>query len=152
MKDVADDLRAEVRRATERLHGLSESAAAASRGDGKWTRKEILGHLVDSAANNHQRFVRAQFANPFVWPGYEQDAWVSVHRYGSRPWGELLDLWAGLNGHLAYVIEHLPADRLSTECRIGSETPAGLEWWVRDYVRHLRHHLGQILGPSDLSP
>jgi hypothetical protein len=58
MKDVADDLRAEVRRATERLRGLSESDAVASRGDGKWTRREILGHLVDSATNNHQRFVR----------------------------------------------------------------------------------------------
>lgn len=152
MNDVADDLRAEVRRSTERLRGLSESTAAASRGDGKWTRKEILGHLIDSAANNHQRFVRAQSANPFVWPGYEQDAWVSVHRYRDRPWAELVDLWAGLNGHLAHVIEHIPLMCLSTEVLIGTSEPATLEWWVRDYVRHLRHHLGQILGPSDLSP
>jgi hypothetical protein len=80
MKDVADDLRAEVRRATEQLRGLSEPAAVAFRGDGKWTRKEILGHLVDSAANNHQRFVRVQVENPFLWPGYEQDAWVACQR------------------------------------------------------------------------
>jgi hypothetical protein len=146
MKDVADDLRAEVRRAAELLRSLSESEANASRGDLKWTRKEILGHLIDSAANNHQRFVRAQLVSPFVWPGYEQDAWVSVHRYRDRPWTELIDLWATLNIHIAHVIAHLPPHLLSTECRIGSDEPASLEWLARDYLRHLRHHLGQILG------
>lgn len=146
MKDVADDLRLEVSRAAARLLSLSDDAAAASRGDGKWTRKEILGHLIDSAANNHQRFVRAQLTSPFVWPGYEQDAWVSVHGYSNRSWRELVDVWAALNAHVAYVIEHVPADRLSTECRIGSDEPNTLEWLMRDYLRHMRHHLGQILG------
>ena len=74
MKDVADELRAEVSHSATRMLSLSDEAASISRGDGKWTRKEILGHLIDSAANNHQRFVRAQRASPFVWPGYEQDA------------------------------------------------------------------------------
>ncbi len=146
MMDVADDLRAEVRRASERLRALAEPAVIASRGDGKWTRKEILGHLIDSAANNHQRFVRAQFTNPFVWPGYEQEAWVAVHHYRDRPWVELVDLWAALNGHIAHVVEHIPADRLTTEVRIGAEKPASLDWLVRDYVSHMRHHLDQILG------
>jgi hypothetical protein len=145
MKDVADDLRAEITRAGERLRAVSESRATVSRGDGKWTRKEILGHLLDSAANNHQRFVRAQFADPFVWPGYEQNAWVAVHSYRSRPWLELVDLWAGLNTHVADVIEHIPQDRRATECRIGADGPVTLEWLAVDYVRHMRHHLAQIL-------
>lgn len=145
MKAIAEDLRSEVKHASRELRALPEPAAIASRGDGKWTRKEILGHLIDSAANNHQRFVRAQFANPFVWPGYEQDAWVAVHYYRDRPWVELVDLWALLNGHIAHVVEHLPADRLTTEVRIGTEKPASLEWLVQDYLRHMRHHLEQIL-------
>jgi hypothetical protein len=57
-----------------------------------------------------------------------------------------VDVWASLNAHLAHVIVHVPADRLSTECRIGSADPATLEWLIRDYLRHLRHHLGQIVG------
>jgi len=146
MKDAADALRAEVQQTATLLLSLSDDAVAGPRGAGKWSRKEVLGHLIDSAVNNHQRFVRAQFTNPFVWPGYEQDAWVSVHRYRDRPWRELVDVWASLNAHLAHVIEHVPADRLSTECRIGSADPATLEWLIRDYLRHLRHHLGQIVG------
>jgi hypothetical protein len=146
MKDAADALRAEVQQTAPLLLSLSDVAVAGPRSDGKWSRKETLGHLIDSAVNNHQRFVRAQFADPFVWPGYEQDAWVSVHRYRDRPWRELVDLWASLNGHLAHVIEHVPAGCLSTECRIGSENPATLEWVIRDYLRHMRHHIGQIVG------
>jgi hypothetical protein len=108
-------------------------------------RKEILGHLIDSAANNHQRFVRAPLADPYAGPGYEQNAWVSLHRYRERPWGELLDLWAALNAHVAYAMEAVPAERLGTRCLIGDNPPVTLEWVMRDYLRHLRHHLAQIL-------
>ena len=129
-----------------RLRAVSEPRAAESRGDGKWVRKEILGHLIDSAANNHQRFVRARFNNPFAWPGYDQNAWVAAHEYRGRAWAELVDLWAGLNAHLAAAMDSVPADRLATSCTIGDDPPASLEWWMRDYVRHMRHHLAQILG------
>ena len=140
-----EELRAEVEAALPRLRALSEARAAESRGAGKWVRKEILGHLIDSAANNHQRFVRARFSDRFVWPGYDQNAWVDAHGYRERPWSELVDLWAGLNGHLAIAMSRVPADRLDTECAIGDDPPAALEWWMHDYVRHMRHHLAQIL-------
>jgi hypothetical protein len=109
-------------------------------------RKEILGHLIDSAANNHQRFVRGRLADRLVAPGYDQDAWVEVHAYKARPWAELLDLWAALNRHLAHVLETTPAERRATPCTIGDDPEATLEWVARDYVRHLRHHLAQILA------
>jgi hypothetical protein len=144
MIELASALRAEVARAAAVLADFTEAEATRSRGPGKWVKKQILGHLCDSAANNHQRFVRAQFASPFHWPGYEQEAWVEVQRYASRPWQELLDLWVALNRHLAAVIESVPADRLATPCRIGTGEPAPLEWWMRDYLRHLKHHLAQL--------
>lgn len=115
------------------------------RGAGKWVAKEILGHLIDSAANNHQRFVRARFTDRFEWPGYDQNAWVAVHAYRDRRWIELVDLWAGLNLQVAAAIASTPAERLATPCLIGADPPAPLEWWMRDYLRHLRHHLAQIL-------
>ncbi len=141
---LAMALRDEVSRAAELFRSWSEAEASGDRGPGRWTRKEILGHLIDSAANNHQRFVRAQFTSPFVWPGYEQEAWVSVHGYRRRLWTELVDLWVSLNNHVAAVIEFVPQEKLQTPCAIGGGEPNSLEWWMNDYLKHLRHHLEQI--------
>jgi len=146
MIELAAALRAEVEEAAVRLRTLTETEVTRDRGAGKWIKKEILGHLVDSAANNHQRFVRAQTVDPFVWPGYDQQFWVSVHRYRDRPWAELVELWVGLNRHVAQIIEGVPPVRRSARCVIGDAEPATLEWWMQDYMRHLRHHLAQIEG------
>ena len=146
MIELASALRAEVERAAGHLRSLGEAEVTRGRGPGKWVKKEILGHLIDSAANNHQRFVRAQFADPFVWPGYDQQAWVLLHGYRGRPWAELVELWVALNRHVAAVVEAVPAGKLQTSCRIGDREPAPLEWWMRDYLRHLRHHLEQLEG------
>ena len=77
---------------------------------------------------------------------YDQGAWVSMHGYRDRAWSELLDLWAALNRQVAYVIAAVSPERLQTRCIIGDNEPVPLEWWMRDYVRHLRHHLAQLLG------
>lgn len=145
MSQPAEELRSEVDAALRRLRTLGAADAAAERGPGRWTRKEILGHLIDSAANNHQRFVRAPLSDPFVWPGYDQNAWVSSQRYRDRPWMELVELWAALNRHVAVAMEAVPASRLETRCTIGDDAPVTLQWLMRDYLRHLRHHLAQIL-------
>jgi hypothetical protein len=146
MREVAEELRAEVESAVPRLRALTESDVSRERQPGKWVSKEVLGHLVDSAANNHQRFVRARFVDPLIWPGYDQDAWVSVHAYRSRRWADVLDLWIALNRHVAFLIESVPADRLGTRCTVGDGDAATLEWLMRDYVRHVKHHLAQILS------
>jgi hypothetical protein len=145
VKAVADDLRTELTRSVPALRALPEAAAARPRRPGGWQKKEILGHLIDSAFNNHQRFVRAQFSETFVFPGYEQDRWVAVHGYRDRPWPELIDTWEAANRHLAHVIERVPAERRATPCEIGGDSGT-LEWWMQDYLKHLRHHLAQILS------
>lgn len=144
MIELAAAIRGEVERALIRFSGWGESDVTGDRGAGKWGRKEILGHLIDSAANNHQRVVRAQLTNPYVGPGYDQQVWVSLHRYRARPWADLVALWVALNRHLAAVIESVPAEKLQTSCIIGDHEPAPLEWWMRDYFRHLKHHLEQM--------
>jgi hypothetical protein len=144
MRELADELRAEVERAAKRIRRLSEAEASGSRGPAKWVRKEVLGHLIDSAANNHQRFVRAQLSNPLVLAGYDQEAWVSLQRYRERPWAELVELWVALNGHVAAIIEVVPPEKLQTPCIIGDREPSPLEWWMQDYLRHLKHHLEQL--------
>jgi hypothetical protein len=144
MAELAAALRAEVDRASARFRALAEADVSRDRGAGKWIVKEILGHLIDSAAENHQRFVRAQFTSPFVWPGYDQQMWVAMHGYRERPWLELVDLWVALNRHVAAVIDSVPPEKLQTPCIVADREPITLEWWMQDYLRHLKHHLEQI--------
>jgi len=145
MTTAAAELSGVVSESLGRLHALSEEEVMRDRGEGKWVKKEILGHLIDSASNNHERFVRAQMTERLVWPGYDQDRWVSLQKHRERPWTELVELWEQLNRHIAHVMANVPADRLGTKCVIGDGDAVTLEWLMSDYVRHLRHHLHHIL-------
>src|SRR5688500_16666555 len=141
---VADDLTRVVTGAVAELRTLADAVADLKPRPDAWSIKEIIGHLVDSAANNHQRFVRGQQVRELVLPGYEQDAWIAAQDYQAREWPELLEFWAAYNRHLAHVIRRLPAASLDVVCRIGGNEPATLGFIVEDYVTHMRHHLSQI--------
>lgn len=117
---------------------------------GGWSRKQVLGHLIDSASNNHQRFVRASLQGSLEFPGYDQDGMVRLQAIQEAPWTALVALWVAYNRFLAHVIAHLPADKLEAPCRIGSGQPVTLRFLVEDYVAHLLHHLRQIdAAPSE---
>lgn len=143
MQVVAEAIRAEVDRASAVFRQWDDGDVSAVPGVGKWSRKQILGHLIDSAANNHQRVVRAQFTGSLVF-GYDQVAWVEANAYRHRAWSELVELWVALNRHFAAAVEGVPPGKLDTPCAASEEEPKPLEWWIRDYVRHLKHHLEQI--------
>jgi hypothetical protein len=133
-----------VESAGERLSGLTETRAGRPASAGKWSPKEILGHLIDSAANNHQRFVRAQLAEELVFPGYSQMDWVSCQGYAQEGWEALVQLWSAANRHLAHVVARIPAGALERPCRIGGGAAVTLGFLVDDYIRHMEHHLEQI--------
>jgi DinB family protein len=157
MQDYINDLRSMVERSTPALLALSAAESAQRPAPGKWSPREVLGHLIDSASNNHQRFVRAQLQDELVFPGYEQDAWVKVQRYQHAPWTELVTLWRAFNLHLAWVMAAVPESvRLRVHHRhnldevawpsVPAREPATLDYFMSDYVSHLEHHLRQILG------
>lgn len=110
-----------------------------------WSRREELGHLVDSAVNNHQRFVRASLAGEYSGPGYEADVWVAAHRYAETPWADLVEIWRAHNAVLVPLVRAIPDARLSAPCTIAGDMAGTLGFVIDDYVLHMRHHLDQIL-------
>jgi len=151
------EFRRTIDRAAERLGTFCDSEAGRPTAPGKWSKKEIVGHLIDSAANNHGRFVRAQLQEDLVFPGYDQDAWVRVQRYRDRPWSDLVALWCAYNRHIACVMESADpelVDRVRTSHNLDElawkavqrTEPTTLDYFMRDYVAHLEHHLRQALG------
>ena len=146
MKQLADELHSEIAASYPRLRALSETQVSGPRAAGKWSRKEILGHLIDSAANNHQRFVRAQFQREMTFPRYVQDRWAAAQGCDEREWADLVDLWRAYNLHLVHVAARIPEEALDNICVVAEDEPSTLRHHVIDYVVHMRHHLGQILG------
>jgi hypothetical protein len=142
--DVASELRATVASISEELLVASRDAAARRPPAGGWSPKEVLGHLIDSAANNHQRFVRAQEADALTFPGYNQNHWVTSQAYQDADWQHLVALWSHLNLHLADVIARIPPSNYSVPCTIGGNPAVPLETIIVGYRDHLHHHIAQI--------
>lgn len=112
--------------------------------DGGWTRKQIVGHLLDSATNNRQRFVRGSTDGSYAGPWYAQEAWVAAHGYGSQPWATLLRWWQVEHEILAAVVDRIPAERMNATCILDDDSPVSLEFLIEDYLRHQHWHLAQI--------
>ncbi len=155
MDGFVEDFRQTINNAAVRLSQISEEQSRKPLADGKWSRKEVIGHLIDSAANNHARFVRGQLEEDLVFPGYDQEKWVAIQQYSGEPWDQIIKLWKYYNLHLAHLIsvseEAMRQQRRAKHNldRIGFQTvssdrPTTLEYFMRDYVDHLRHHLRQV--------
>ena len=110
----------------------------------RWSIAEVVGHLVDSACNNYQRFIRAQQVTVYEGPGYDQNFWAATGQYHGSDWKELVELWYLLNRQLSRVMESIADDQLATLCRVGDYEECSLEYLVTDYVVHLNHHLEKI--------
>lgn len=144
MKIIADQIVDTVESSTQWLRQLDEEATRHRPTPDRWTLLEVMGHLIDSAANNHQRFIRAQESRELVFPKYDQNSWVEKNDYGNADWTEIVDLWRLYNNQLARVIARIPADQLSTACTIEPYEPCTLEFLITDYLSHLKHHLRKI--------
>lgn len=139
-----------------RLIAMPKDVVRRAPAPGKWTPVELIGHLIDSACNNHMRFIRAVDQADLVFEGYAQDAWVERQQYHSAPWTELVLFWQSYNWHLARVMAATPAQvREQLHARhnlheiafrpVPKDEPTSLEYLMNDYVDHLEHHLAQIL-------
>jgi hypothetical protein len=148
MVDTAQQLKADVDAARPRLLSIPEERAGEKALEGKWCFKEILGHLIDSASNNYQRIVRMQLQSDIGTFTYDQERWTEIGHYAGEPWRDIVECWYFLNAHLAHVIAHADARALDNVCDMGYGKPASLRFVIEDYVRHVEHHLEQILNES----
>ncbi len=157
MQDFLNDFRQTIDAAANQLLQIPSEQNQTPRAAGKWSPKEIVGHLIDSASNNHQRFVRAQFTDELIFSGYEQESWVRVQNYQGKDWTELVQLWKLYNQHILYLVALIPEEtRTRLRARhnlhqIASDTiseneSVTLDFFIRDYLDHMKKHLGQILG------
>ena len=144
MKELSEKLLSVVETAEPKLRAISASESTIPRLAGGWSRKQVIAHLIDSASNNHQRFVRAALQTSLDFPGYDQDGNMRVQAPKEADWLLLISLWAAYNRYLAHIIARLPASKLETPCRIGAGKPVTLGFIATDYLTHLLHHLSQI--------
>jgi hypothetical protein len=131
--------------APPRLSLISDDEASQVPAPGRWSKKQILGHLIDSAGNNHQRFVRAQIAPRLEFPEYQQESWVAVQSYATESWPDLVNLWLLFNRHLLHIIGNVPEACLSRPCVIGANDAKPLSALIEGYLDHVEHHLADIL-------
>lgn len=148
MKELSENLLSVIEAAEPRLRGIPVLESSKPILSGGWSRKQVVAHLIDSASNNHQRFVRAAQQASLDFPGYDQEGNMRVQAPQEADWLLLVSLWAAYNRYLAHVIAHLPPSKLETQCRIGSGEPVTLRFIATDYLTHLVHHLRQI-GAAD---
>jgi hypothetical protein len=157
MEDFLSDFRQTIETASTQLVQISAEQSQTPRAPGKWSPKEIIGHLIDSASNNHGRFVRAQFSDDLIFAGYEQEGWVRVQNYQGEQWADLVQLWKLYNQHMLHLISRVPEEarmklrykhnlhQLASES-LSENEPVTLDWFIRDYLDHMKKHLKQILG------
>ncbi len=170
MKQASTFLRDIMINAHAKIKEIPEAEMNEKPAPGKWSKKELLGHLIDSATNNYQRFIRAQDQQDLVFPGYDQDAWVLRNRYQEREVTEVLDTWWVVNRHIAELLETLPEDVVNRKTNthnfdaicmrtIPKEQSTTLSYLIGDYLYHLEYHLSQIIpdyhryiGPYKVDP
>jgi hypothetical protein len=155
-REIAADLRNAVDEGVEVILAASEEQSACRPAEGGWCAREVIGHLIDSACNNHRRFIINQSAETMIIDPYDQDEWIARQHYAEQPAARLAALWAVYNRHIADVIENIPEDVITQGrgpiAHLGfgyittSDTTATIGHLAADYVGHLRHHLEQLRG------
>jgi hypothetical protein len=143
---LASDIENAIEVACKKLQSLTENVVHKRPTPTDWSAKEVVGHLIDSASNNHQRFVRLQITDGLAFPdyGHDNDAWVKIQRYQDVSWDDLLCLWQGLNRHLARIIRDVNDKCIDHIWVVDEDNTITLGELMNDYLRHLKIHIVQI--------
>jgi len=148
MQNPATELLATIDEYLPKLKLLIEEDSSLKPLPNKWSKKEIIGHLIDSAQNNVRRFIVAQYEqNPVIT--YRQDDWVSINNYQTWLVEDLIQLWYLLNKQISSILNNSPGEVLQRTCQ--TESLHSIEWLANDYIKHLKHHLHQALNLTPIA-
>lgn len=145
MKLVAQHLSETIDFVLPKLKNITDAEASVKPRPEKWSKKEIIGHLIDSACNNQQKFVRTMQQTHLDFVGYKQDDWVALQQYNTANWSDLLETWVGYNRQIAHIIAAVDPSVLAHTISIEGVGPFTLQFIMTDYAEHLKHHLKQVL-------
>lgn len=150
MQDTINELRQIVNDYAEKIAAIPEHEFSAKPLPHKWSKKEVLGHLIDSGQNNLRRFVCGQYEASPPRIIYDQDFWVKANGYQSAPQKNIIQLWRLINIQIGTILSSMPPSAHAMTCDTGKQTQQlhTIEWLAADYVKHLKHHLNQIIGGS----
>jgi len=150
MEATISELNAIISDYSIKISSISEQEFSVKPSSNKWSKKEVLGHLIDSAQNNLRRFICAQYEATPPKIVYEQDHWVNANAYQQMDTKEEIALWILINSRIAAVLNQMPSSCYAKECDTGKNSISlhSLEWLAEDYVKHLKHHLNQIIPNS----
>jgi hypothetical protein len=146
MKDVIREINQIVSDYAEKINGISDREFSVKPLPNKWSKKEIVGHLIDSAHNNLRRFICGQYELEPPLIAYQQDFWVESNEYQQMDRHELLQLWLLMNRRICAVLENMGEENYSKQCNTGNLH--SLQWLAVDYVKHMKHHINQIISGS----
>ncbi|OEH92409.1 metal-dependent hydrolase [Bacillus solimangrovi] len=142
MQSVIDKLSFWINTVPKEFSYMTELEVSERTNPNKWSKKEIIGHLCDSAMNNLERFIKIQYEEqPFIITPYNQEQWVLLQDYENSSIEEVLNLWCSLNKQIIRVIEKIPSEKRSYLCDIGNKQIRTFEWLIEDYLEHMEHHL-----------
>lgn len=152
MTSLAERLASTIADEEPRLRAVTDQSTGSRPGgsDG-WSKKEELGHLIDSATNNRVRFIKAALEGEYAGPSYDGRGWVDLGGYVEMCWTDLVEVWALLNKAIVFVVKRIPQKRLSAQCRIADASPVSLQFIIEDYILHMQHHLDHICGREHLT-
>ncbi len=151
MNGVAKHLRETIDFVLPQLQKIADAEASVKPHPEKWSYKEIIGHLIDSACNNQQKFVRTMQQPHLDFVGYKQDAWVALQKYNAANWFEIIEIWVAYNHQIAHIIETVDPSVLGHTISIEGSEPFTLQFIMTDYAEHLKHHLRQVLPEAGLA-
>jgi hypothetical protein len=161
MQDFIGEFKHVIINYENKLRTISEEQSGLKTAPDKWSAKEIIGHLIDSSINNIVRFVEGQFKDNLIFSGYRQNEWVHAQNYRDADWSFLIDLWKMNNLQIIRIVEYIPIDVLSKKYSehnfeyisghaLPEGTTASLEYFIKDYYLHMKHHLIQIFKTYSL--
>lgn len=150
VKQVAAELRLMITTYSTAFTALQEEDFATKPNPEKWSKKEIVGHLIDSAQNNLRRFIVGQYETNPPHIVYDQNFWVKVNNYQNMTSMDVIVMWMLVNFRISEVLENMPEENYSKQCNTGKGEPQlyTLEWLASDYVKHMKHHINQIIPGS----